>query len=95
MFRLDYTTILGLAAALLSTFAGVPQLVKAWRTRSTGDLSLAFLLLALGGCALWLIYGFLLRSLPIVAANAVGLSVLGMTLYFKLRYGMLQRKETE
>ncbi len=84
MFTLDLTTILGFAAAILSTFAGVPQMVKAWRTRSTGDLSLIFLLMAFGGCMLWLAYGFLLD------ANMVGLIVLGTTLYFKFRYGMVE-----
>ncbi len=90
MFTLDLTTILGFAAAILSTFAGVPQMVKAWRTRSTGDLSLIFLLMAFGGCMLWLAYGFLLDSLPIISANMVGLIVLGTTLYFKFRYGMVE-----
>ncbi len=94
MFELDFTTILGFGAAILSTFAGVHQLVKAWRTRSTGDLSLLFLLMALGGCVLWLAYGFLLDSLPIVAANSVGLVVLSTTLYFKFRYGMADRADT-
>jgi len=88
MFRFDFVAVLGFVAALLSTFAGVPQMVKSWRTRSTYDLSLAFLLLGVSGCLLWLIYGFLLESLPLVAANTVGLGVLGTTLYFKLRYGM-------
>ena len=88
MFELDFTTILGFAAAILSTFAGIPQMVKAWRTRSTGDLSLMFLLMALAGCLLWLVYGFLLDSLPIISANLVGITVLGTTLYFKFRYGM-------
>ncbi len=35
MFDLDFTAILGFAAAILSTLAGIPQMVKAWRTRST------------------------------------------------------------
>ena len=88
MFKLDITAILGFVAAILSTFAGVPQMVKAWRTRSTGDLSLLFLLMAFIGCVFWLIYGLLLESLPIVSANLVGLAVLGTTLRFKLKYGM-------
>jgi len=88
MFDLDFTAMLGFAAAILSTFAGVPQMVKAWRTRSTGDLSLLFLLMAFTGCLLWLAYGFRLDSLPIISANLVGIIVLGTTLYFKFRYGM-------
>lgn len=86
LFRIDGVALVGFAAAVLSTFAGVPQMVKAWRTRSTSDLSLLFLSMANAGCLLWFLYGILIRSLPIIAANTVGIIVLGTTLYFKLRY---------
>ncbi len=37
MSLLDYT---GYAAALCTTGAYVPQVIRVWRTRSTGDISL-------------------------------------------------------
>ena len=86
IFRIDWITLLGLVAATLSTLAGLPQLVKSWRTKSTGDLSLLFLLMGTSGCVLWLLYGLLISSLPLIAANSIGLSVLGTILYLKLRY---------
>jgi MtN3 and saliva related transmembrane protein len=84
--RIDFWTVVGLAAAALATAAGVPQMVKSWRTRSTRDLSLWTLLMAVTGCLLWLAYGLHLASLPLVAANSVGITVLSVTLYLKLRY---------
>jgi MtN3 and saliva related transmembrane protein len=80
-------TVIGLLAALLTTSALIPQAVRAWRTRSTGDLSLPAYLAYVIGIALWLVYGLLLRDPPLIAANAVsllvGLAILGL----KLRHG--------
>ena len=60
----------GYVAAALTTAAFVPQIVKTWRTRSAGDLSMVSLLLFTVGLALWLVYGVATWSIPIVAANA-------------------------
>lgn len=35
--------VIGYAAAALTTSAFIPQVVKSWRTRSTGDLSASIL----------------------------------------------------
>lgn len=79
-------TAIGLLAATLTTIAYVPKVARAWRTRSTHDISLPmFLLLALG-IALWLIYGLLIRDLPLIAANLVTLIFVLAILFFKLRY---------
>lgn len=59
----------GIAAALCTTLAFVPQLFKIERQRST-ELSSAMLLIYLAGQILWLTYGVMLRSLPLVLANA-------------------------
>ena len=83
---MDSITFIGLAAATLTTMAFVPQVVRAWRTRSTRDISLPmFLILALG-ITLWLIYGALIRDLPLIAANSVTLILVLAILFLKLRY---------
>ena len=41
--EMDYTTIVGLAAAVLTAIAFFPQLTKAWGTKSTRDISLGML----------------------------------------------------
>jgi MtN3 and saliva related transmembrane protein len=83
---MDSITFIGLAAATLTTAAFVPQVVRAWRTRSTNDISLPmFLILALG-ITLWLIYGVLIRDLPLIAANLVTLVLVLAILFLKLRY---------
>jgi MtN3 and saliva related transmembrane protein len=83
---MESITLIGLAAATLTTVAFIPQVVRAWRTRSTRDISLPmFLVLALG-ITLWLIYGAMIRDLPLIAANLVTLVLVLMILFFKLRY---------
>jgi MtN3 and saliva related transmembrane protein len=84
MALLDYT---GYAAALCTTGAYVPQVLRVWRTRSTQDISLRMFLVLVTGLGLWLIYGLWLGEIPIIAANGVTLVLAGIILYFKIRHG--------
>jgi MtN3 and saliva related transmembrane protein len=80
-------TLIGLAAACLTTVAFTPQVIKAWRTRSTRDLSLGMYLVLATGILLWLIYGILLGDAPLILANAVTLLLVAIILYCKIRHG--------
>lgn len=84
---MDFAEIVGLLAGLLTTIAGLPQLYKIVRTRSTRDISLGMYILSFCGVVLWLGYGVMIGSLPIIAANAVTLLVTSAILVLKLRYG--------
>ncbi len=55
-----FVEAVGFLAGLLTTLSFVPQVAKAWRTRSTGDLSTTMLVSFTGGVACWLVYGLLL-----------------------------------
>ncbi|NGP75359.1 hypothetical protein G3570_01850 [Balneolaceae bacterium YR4-1] len=78
--------ILGLVAAGLTTVAFIPQVHKTWKTKSAKDLSLGMYLIFTSGVVLWLIYGILRKDIPIIAANAVTLSLTLVLLYFKIFY---------
>lgn len=80
------TDLLGLVAGTLTTAAFVPQVVKIWRTRSTDDISLGMFSLFNAGLLLWLGYGTLIGSVPIVVSNLVTLVLALTILFFKLRY---------
>ena len=80
-------TALGLAAAFCTTAAYAPQALKAWRSRSTADISLSMFLLMVAGIVLWLAYGVLIADIPLIAANAVTLCLAGSILALKLRHG--------
>jgi MtN3 and saliva related transmembrane protein len=50
-----FTTVIGLAAAVCTTAANLPQLKKAWTTGQTDDISLKMLLLLGCGLGLWVV----------------------------------------
>lgn len=80
-------TALGLAAAFCTTAAYAPQALKAWRSRSTADISLSMFLLMVTGIALWLAYGVLIADVPLIVANGVTLCLAGTILALKLKHG--------
>ncbi len=78
---------IGGIAATLTTCSFIPQVWKVWRTRHTKDISLLMYSLFSAGVALWLMYGILLSSWPIIVANAITLLLAGTVLALKLRFG--------
>jgi len=82
----DSVTYLGLLAGTLTTIAFVPQLLKTWKSRSAEDVSLGMLITFCTGVFLWLLYGFFIRSLPVILANAVTLLLAGTILVLKIKY---------
>ena len=79
--------VIGYVAAVLTTTAFLPQAIKAFRTRSTKDISLTMWLLLCVGIACWLVYGILLRAGPIIAANSVTLVLVCAVLWLKVNHG--------
>lgn len=83
---MDLIMILGLVAGTLTTAAFFPQLLLVLRTRSTHDISLAMYVVINSGILLWLVYGLLVNSVPVILANAVTLCISMAILVLKLRY---------
>jgi len=84
---LDPTLIIGLIAASLTTFAFLPQSIKAIRSRHTKDLSLPMLIMLEIGVIIWIIYGYIITDIPLLFANSVSLVFVSITLIVKLKYG--------
>ena len=83
---MDDWMVLGLAAGFLTTIGFVPQLVKGYRTKRMDDVSLVMPMLLSAGMALWLGYGIMIDSLPIIFWNIVALVLnLGM-IFIKLKF---------
>ena len=78
---------LGLVAGAMTTAAFVPQALRTWRTNSARDFSLPMLLLFCTGLFLWLVYGLMIASASVVAANAITLPLAAYILWVKLRTG--------
>ncbi len=84
---LDPTDIIGFAAAVLGTICWLPQTLKAWKSRETKDLSLGTNVAILVTMALWLVYGILLGSVPLVVSNIISIVLVGSIVLAKLRFG--------
>lgn len=78
---MDTPTALGLAAAFLTSVAFVPQVVRNFRRRHVDDLSFTTFGAFTLGVALWLAYGLMIDSLPIIAANVFTLGVNAINLW--------------
>lgn len=66
-------TWIGMIAGLLTSIASLPQVVKTYQSRHARDLSIWQPLLLSVGVALWLIYGILIRDIPLIVANIIPL----------------------
>lgn len=84
---MDLTMVLGLTAGTLTTVAFVPQLIKAWQSKSTCDLSWGMLITFSAGVLFWLIYGVAINSLPVILANAITLLLQTGIIYLKIKHG--------
>ena len=63
--------IIGFVAALLTTSAFVPQVIKVWKLNSSKGVSVSMYLVLLLGVSLWGVYGYLIDSMSIMTANMV------------------------
>jgi MtN3 and saliva related transmembrane protein len=81
MFHID---IIGYLAALLTTFSFLVQAIQSWRTRDLSGISVGMYSMFTLGVALWLIYGIVIKSWPLIVTNALtflfALSILLMKL---------------
>lgn len=82
-----FETVIGFAAAIGTTIAFVPQVIKSWRTRSVDDLSLLMVVMFFSGVVLWVVYGVLRDDIVVVVANLVSTVLVGSLLALKLGVG--------
>jgi MtN3 and saliva related transmembrane protein len=79
--------LVGAAAATLTTLCWLPQAIKILRTQNTRAISLLTYSVFAIGLALWLCYGILLGSWPIIGSNVVTLALVIPIILLKLRHG--------
>lgn len=78
---------MGYVAGALTASSQLPQAWKAWRSRSTADLSIKALAVLATGLALWLAYGVVKGDWPLIVANGVSVAVTLAVIAAKLRFG--------
>lgn len=83
---IELKELIGYGAAALTTAAFVPQAWKTFRSRDVRGISLGMYSMFTAGVALWLAYGLLEGSLPIIIANAITLALSCAVLAMKIGY---------
>ena len=83
---MDIINIVGAAGGIVSSITFLPQVIKIWKTKSVGDLSMGTLLFLVLNVSLWLLYGILTNLYPIIITNGIVLSMVFIMLYFKLTF---------
>jgi len=84
---MDYITLLGMTAGTLTTMSMLPQAIKIMRSQSAKDISLGMFSTLAAGLLLWIFYGFLISSLPVVIANIVSFLLASVILSLKIKLG--------
>ena len=83
---MDFASIVGSAAGILTTASFFPQLLKTWRTKTAKDVSAIMLTVLSLGVFLWFLYGLFITSWPVIIANLVTFNLASMILILKFRY---------
>lgn len=84
---MNLTTLIGAMAAILTTSAYIPQVIRIFKTRETKDISLLMYIILTTGIFLWLVYGLILRDTPIIAANGLTFIFSIIVMALKLKHG--------
>lgn len=84
---MDYATVLGFVATALTVYSFVPQIWRTVKTKKTTDLSMGMYVTLLAGFLLWLAYGVMTGSAPLVVANILDVGFAVSIIVMKLKYG--------
>jgi MtN3 and saliva related transmembrane protein len=77
---------IGYVAGALTVLSFLPQVVRAWRTKQTKDLSLGMFAILIAAGVLWLTYGVLTSDWPVVVTNGGMVALNVAILVAKLRF---------
>jgi MtN3 and saliva related transmembrane protein len=78
--------VLGTGAALCSMASFVPQILKIVRERDASSVSLHMYAVTVTGFSLWIAYGAMIASWPVIGSNVVCLILSGAILVLKWRF---------
>lgn len=78
--------VVGTGAALCSMSSFVPQIAKIRRERSATEISLKMYAVTVTGFSLWIAYGVMIGSWPVIGCNVVCLGLSATILGLKWRY---------
>jgi len=82
-YIVEYQELLGFIAAGLGVISFLPQVIRIWRFRSVKDISSAMYIIYGISVLLWLIYGIIIKSEPLILAEILTLILVSIILVMK------------
>jgi MtN3 and saliva related transmembrane protein len=86
-------SVVGFLAGTLTTAANLPQVWKTYRDKSAEGLSFRMLLILFLGLTLWMVYGFLTDSLPLILTNGIGTVLILSLIVMKWKFDRSPTKD--
>ena len=83
---MNWIEVVGLVGAFLSSITFIPQVYKAWQSKSVGDLSLTMILIVFTSTIVWIVYGVSLTLWPVILCNSIMAGLTMLLIYFKLTF---------
>jgi MtN3 and saliva related transmembrane protein len=87
--------LVGTIAGVCSTSSFIPQVIKVWRDKDTEAISKKMYVVTVTAFSLWIVYGLMIGSMPIIVFNIASLALSGTILAIKLRNLRRARLEGE
>jgi len=84
---MDIIQLTGYLAGLIIAVSLTPQVIKAWKTKSTKDISILWNIIYISGLLLFLVYGFGIKELPILVAGTIEVTLASSLIIAKIIYG--------
>ena len=82
---------IGTIGALIICGSAIPQVVKTFRTKRAGDLSMTYLLVLMTGMILLQIYSLYIRDIVYIFGNTLSMATTGSLILLSLKYKRKQR----
>ena len=82
----EFVDFVGYAGTITAFSFMIPQVYRTYTTKSVEDISWAMLVILLTNGALWLTYGLLLDSIPLIIANSISIVVTSTQIILKILY---------
>ena len=78
--------IIGYLAGFLMAISLSPQLIKAWKTKSTKDISIMWTMFVMIGLILWIIYAISNKIMPLLIFASIEFSMTFLLFVLKIKY---------
>jgi len=77
--------LFGWIASILTTLIFIPQIIKAFKTRLTNDISMLMMILAVLGNTAWLIHASLTDNMPLIVCASLIIIMSFVLIVFKIK----------